>query len=49
MFTNIEITAEMVEKKLKELNENKLSGSDIFHSYVLKETVKEMSEPLAII
>ena len=48
-ITNIEITAEMVEKKLRDLNENKSSGSDIFHPYVLKETAKEMSEPLAII
>ena len=48
-ITNIEITAEMVEKKLRDLNENKSSGSDIFHPYVLKKTAKEMSEPLAII
>ena len=48
-ITNIEITAEMVEKKLRDLNENKSSGSDIFHPYVLKEAAKELSEPLAII
>ena len=48
-LTNIEITTEMVEEKLMNLNENKSSGSDIFHPYVLKETAKEMSEPLAII
>ena len=48
-LTNIEITPEMVEKKLRGLNENKSSGSDIFHHYVLKEATQEMSEPLAII
>ena len=46
---DIQITPEMVENKLKKLNENKSSGSDVFHPYVLKKTAQEMSVPLTII
>ena len=46
---DIQITPEMVEAKLKKLNENKSSGSDVFHPYVLKETAQEMSLPLSLI
>ena len=48
-ITDINITPEMVETKLRKLNENKSSGSDVFHPYVLKKAAHELSVPLAII
>ena len=46
---DIKITAEIVEKKLKNLNTNKSSGPDQIHSRVLKETKTPLSKALAII
>ena len=46
---DINITAELVEKKLKNLDANKSCGPDGIHPYVLNKTAKEMSVPLAII
>ena len=48
-INDIDITPELVEKKLRKLDENKSNGPDVFHPYVLKEAAKEMSVPLAII
>ena len=46
---DIKITPELVEKKLKDLNPHKSCGADGVHSYVLRETAKSMSIPLALI
>ena len=46
---DIIITADVVEKKLKNLDANKSCGPDGIHPYVLNKTAKEMSVPLAII
>ena len=46
---DINITAEVVEKKLRNLDTNKSCGPDEVHPYVLNKMSKEMSEPLAIL
>ena len=46
---DIVITPEIVGSKLKKLDENKSSGPDVFHPFVLKETAEEISVPLAVI
>ena len=46
---NIEITEEMVEKKLEKLNIHKSCGPDGIHPQVLQKTAKAMSKPLKII
>ena len=46
---NIEISAEMVQKKLEKLNRFKSSGPDNIHSHVLRETAIPISIPLSII
>ena len=45
----MEITAEMVQKKLKDLNPNKSPGPDKLHPKLLKELNNELSLPLSII
>ena len=49
MLCNIDITEEMVLKKLKELNQNKTPGPDQIHPRVLKELKDEVAQPLTII
>ena len=54
MMTNqklekIDITTELVEKKLEKLNINKSCGPDGIHPHVLQKTAKAMSEPLTLI
>ena len=46
---DLEITQELVEKKLEKLNINKSCGPDGIHPHVLQKTAKAMSVPLAII
>lgn len=44
---DIDVTAQTVEKKLKELNANKAQGPDLIPPRVLKELSKELSIPLS--
>ena len=46
---DIVITPELVAGKLEKLERHKSCGSDDIHSYVLRETAKEMSVPLSLI
>ena len=46
---DIEITEAMVEKKLKEINQNKSPGPDNIHPRVIKELSGELAEPLTLI
>lgn len=45
-ITDIVITPDMVEKKLKELNPSKTEGSDCIPPRVLQELCNELAEPL---
>ena len=49
ILENIEITPDIVESKLNDLNVNKSVGSDGFHPKFLFEIRKEISKPLAIL
>ena len=46
---NLQITPEVVDKKLTEINVNKLCGPDGLHSYILKTLASELSISLSII
>ena len=45
----VEITEEMIEKHLKELNPSKTPGPDNLHPRLLKELASELKEPLCLI
>ena len=45
----LEIAKPMIEKKLKELNQNKSPGPDNIHPRILKELCTELAEPITII
>ena len=45
----VHITEEMVHKKLQSLRSDKSPGPDKLHHRILKELVKELTTPLAII
>ena len=49
MLRNINITAEMVKKKLKDLNINKSTGPDDIHPQLLSELADLMSKPLSLL
>ena len=46
---SIHVTAEMVNKKLRNLNPNKSPGHDGIHSYLLKQLADEISLPLSML
>jgi endonuclease/exonuclease/phosphatase family metal-dependent hydrolase len=48
-LTEIRVTPEAVEKKLKELNAAKAQGPDLIPPRILKELSKELSEPLCLL
>ena len=48
-MNDLHISAEAIEKKLRQLNPNKSAGPDRIHPRILKETAREISLPLEIL